>query len=62
MEEKGDSPKPFQKKSSLSWISPANPWQVYLPIFKATKGSAMLCCFLKVSVDQLWKNTYISCQ
>jgi len=46
MEEKGNSPKSFQKKSSVSWVYPTHPWQVNLPIFKATKGPTMLCCFL----------------
>jgi hypothetical protein len=31
MEGKGDHPTSFQKKSSLFEVSPANPWQVWLP-------------------------------
>ncbi len=51
MEGKGDSPNSFQKKSFISWLFPVNPWRVCLPIFKATKRSAMLCCFLLSSFN-----------
>jgi hypothetical protein len=45
MEGESDNPKPFQNKSSVSWVSPANPWRVCLPIFWTTKEATLQCCF-----------------
>jgi hypothetical protein len=46
MEEELDNPKPFQKKSSISWVSPFNPWWLCLPISWASKGFMMQYFFL----------------
>ena len=33
MEWDSDNPNPFKKKSSITWVSPANPWWVCLLTF-----------------------------